>query len=299
MSIPQQGGGLIESRDDLVGYLSDGCKPPEAWRIGTEHEKFGYRLSDHTPLPYEGACSIRAMLEGLRDRFGWAPLIEAGQIIGLTKDGANVSLEPGGQLELSGAPLETIHQTCDEVNTHLAEVRGVLAQPVTYDQCNAYLAEHLPDAEVTFTTSNTQSGRDLLAAPDGAAIAAIVPLEFGEEHQQLCAAADIQNNAQNITRFLVVRSGRDGETFDFERHKTSLLVEPEEDRPGLLYDLLCVFKSHHLNLVRLESRPAGIRPWSYVFFIDFHNNARTPDCLSDLRNDKRRIRVLGSYDTLE
>ena len=125
MSIPQQGGGLIESRDDMVGYLSAGCKPPEAWRIGTEHEKFGYRLSDHTPLPYDGACSIRAMLEGLRDRFGWEPIIEGGNIIGLQKDGANISLEPGGQLELSGAPLETIHQTCDEVNAHLAEVREV------------------------------------------------------------------------------------------------------------------------------------------------------------------------------
>jgi glutamate--cysteine ligase len=125
MSIPQQGGDPIESREDLVSYLSTGSKPPEAWRIGTEHEKFGYRLSDHTPLPYEGACSIRAMLEGLRDRFGWAPVIEAGNIIGLEKNGANVSLEPGGQLELSGAPLETIHQTCDEVNTHLAEVREV------------------------------------------------------------------------------------------------------------------------------------------------------------------------------
>jgi glutamate--cysteine ligase len=125
MSIPQQGGGPIESRDDLIGYLSAGCKPPEDWRIGTEHEKFGYRLSDHTPLPYEGSCSIRAMLEGLRDRFGWAPVIEGGNIIGLQKDGANVSLEPGGQLELSGAPLETIHQTCDEVNTHLAEVHEV------------------------------------------------------------------------------------------------------------------------------------------------------------------------------
>jgi glutamate--cysteine ligase len=104
---------------------STGCKPPEAWRIGTEHEKFGYRLSDHTPLPYEGACSIRAMLEGLRERFGWTPVLESGNIIGLQKDGANVSLEPGGQLELSGAPLETIHQTCDEVNTHLAEVHQV------------------------------------------------------------------------------------------------------------------------------------------------------------------------------
>jgi glutamate--cysteine ligase len=125
MSIPQQGGGPIESRDDLAAYLAAGCKPKERWRIGTEHEKFGYRLSDHKPLPYEGAPSIRAMLEGLRDRFGWHPIMEGASIIGLEKDGANVSLEPGGQLELSGAPLETIHQTCDEVNRHLAEVREV------------------------------------------------------------------------------------------------------------------------------------------------------------------------------
>ncbi len=125
MSIPQQGGGPIESRDDLVGYLSSGCKPKENWRIGTEHEKFGYHLDDHTPLRYDGACSIRAMLEGLSQRFGWEPIREGENIIGLQKDGANVSLEPGGQLELSGAPLETIHQTCDEVNAHLAEVREV------------------------------------------------------------------------------------------------------------------------------------------------------------------------------
>ncbi len=125
MSIPQSGGGPVESRDDLVRYLETGCKAKALWRIGTEHEKFGYRLEDHAPLPYEGPCSIRAVLEGLRDRFGWAPIEEAGKLIGLAKDGANVSLEPGGQLELSGAPLETIHQTCDEVNTHLAEVHEV------------------------------------------------------------------------------------------------------------------------------------------------------------------------------
>ena len=122
MSIPQSGGGPIERQEQLAEYLAEGCKPPEDWRIGTEHEKFGYRLSDHTPLPYEGACSIRAMLEGLRDRFNWAPVTEAGNIIGLVKDGANVSLEPGGQLELSGAPVESIHATCDEVNDHLREV---------------------------------------------------------------------------------------------------------------------------------------------------------------------------------
>ncbi|MDM7255846.1 MAG: glutamate--cysteine ligase [Paracoccus sp. (in: a-proteobacteria)] len=125
MSIPQQGGGPIERREQLADYIASGEKPREAWRIGTEHEKFGYDKATLKPLPYEGACSVKAMLEGLRDRFGWKPVLEQGHIIGLERDGANVSLEPGGQLELSGAPLETIHQTCDEVNQHLAEVKTV------------------------------------------------------------------------------------------------------------------------------------------------------------------------------
>ncbi|MEM9145433.1 MAG: glutamate--cysteine ligase [Pseudomonadota bacterium] len=125
MSIPQSGGGPIESHADLARYLESGCKPPEAWRIGTEHEKFGYDLATHRPLPYDGPCSIRAVLEGLRDRYGWNPIAEGSHLIGLEKAGANVSLEPGGQLELSGAPVETIHQTCDEVNQHLAEVKDV------------------------------------------------------------------------------------------------------------------------------------------------------------------------------
>ncbi|MEM5520377.1 glutamate--cysteine ligase [Sulfitobacter sp. AS59] len=125
MSIPQSGGGPIENHAQLAQYLADGCKPKEDWRIGTEHEKFGYNKETHLPLPYEGACSIRAMLEGLRDGHGWAPVEEGGKLIGLVKDGANVSLEPGGQLELSGAPVETIHETCDEVNVHLREVRDV------------------------------------------------------------------------------------------------------------------------------------------------------------------------------
>ncbi|MGB0410058.1 MAG: glutamate--cysteine ligase [Pikeienuella sp.] len=125
MSIPQQGGGPIERHEQLAEYLAAGCKPKADWRIGTEHEKFGYCHEARKPLPYDGPCSIKAMLEGLRDRFGWAPVEESGNIIGLTKDGANVSLEPGGQLELSGAPLETIHQTCDEVNVHLKEVQTI------------------------------------------------------------------------------------------------------------------------------------------------------------------------------
>ncbi|MFT6774612.1 MAG: glutamate--cysteine ligase [Paracoccaceae bacterium] len=125
MSIPQSGGGPIESRDQLAEYLASGCKPAADWRIGTEHEKFGWVKADMSPLPYEGACSITAMLSGLRDRFGWSPVEEGGKLIGLERNGANVSLEPGGQLELSGAPLETIHQTCDEANEHLREVREI------------------------------------------------------------------------------------------------------------------------------------------------------------------------------
>ncbi len=125
MSIPQSGGGPIERPEQLTEYLASGCKPKDDWRIGTEHEKFGYCRDTQLPLPYDGPRSIKAMLEGLRDRYGWTPLLETGNIIGLVKGGANISLEPGGQLELSGAPLETIHQTCDEVNEHLREVKDV------------------------------------------------------------------------------------------------------------------------------------------------------------------------------
>ncbi len=125
MSIPQTGGGPIENKAQLAAWLAAGCKPKDQWRIGTEHEKFGYCRDSMLPIPYDGPRSVRAMLEGLRDRFGWAPVLEGGHLIGLEKDGANISLEPGGQLELSGAPLETIHQTCDEVNEHLRQVQEV------------------------------------------------------------------------------------------------------------------------------------------------------------------------------
>ncbi|SMX42834.1 glutamate--cysteine ligase [Octadecabacter ascidiaceicola] len=125
MSIPQSGGGPIERHEQLAEFLAKGCRPKADWRIGTEHEKFGYCKDTHKPLPFHGERSIEAVLSGLRDRYGWAPVTEGGFLIGLEKDGANVSLEPGGALELSGAPVETIHQTCDEVNSHLAEVKSI------------------------------------------------------------------------------------------------------------------------------------------------------------------------------
>ena len=125
MSIPQSGGGPIESYEQLAAYMEAGCKPAQDWRIGTEHEKFGYLTADLKPLPYEGAASVRAILEGLRDRFGWEPVMERDAIIGLQRDGANVSLEPGGQLELSGAPLLSVHETRAELESHLREVAEV------------------------------------------------------------------------------------------------------------------------------------------------------------------------------
>jgi glutamate--cysteine ligase len=125
MSIPQSGGGPIERHEQLAEYLADGCKPKQDWRIGTEHEKFGYCKDSLLPIPYAGTRSVLAVLEGLRDGHGWEGVYEGENLIGLEKDGANVSLEPGGQLELSGAPLETIHQTCDEVNQHLRDVKDI------------------------------------------------------------------------------------------------------------------------------------------------------------------------------
>lgn len=125
MSIPQSGGGPIERPEDLAQYLASGCKPAAEWRIGTEHEKFGF-TADHRPLPYDGERSIRALLEGLT-RFGWQRVEEQGHIIGLTRDGASVSLEPGGQFELSGAPLASLQDTAAETERHLAEVAEVTA----------------------------------------------------------------------------------------------------------------------------------------------------------------------------
>lgn len=115
----------IQSKSEMVEWFEQGSTPKADWKIGTEHEKFGFIRKGLKPLPYDGDVSVKAMLEGLRDRFGWEPIEEGGHLIGLKKDGASVSLEPGGQFELSGAPLEHIHQTCNEVGDHLREVREI------------------------------------------------------------------------------------------------------------------------------------------------------------------------------
>ena len=120
----------VQSSAELAEYLESGCKPEDQWRLGTEHEKFGYTLDDLKPLPYHGERGIRAILEGLAENCCWNPVFENGNIIALLDDtGASVTLEPGGQLELSGALIDSLHDTCTEVYRHLKQVKTV-AEPL-------------------------------------------------------------------------------------------------------------------------------------------------------------------------
>jgi glutamate--cysteine ligase len=116
----------IAGKADLAAWLEAGCKPRDAWRIGTEHEKFVFCRNSLKPLPYEGEKSIRHLLEALLP-MGWSPMLENGNPIGLSHpDGSSITLEPGGQLELSGAPLGTIHDTCVETSAHLNLMKSIL-----------------------------------------------------------------------------------------------------------------------------------------------------------------------------
>jgi glutamate--cysteine ligase len=117
----------IENRDQLIAYFTEGFKPKADWRIGTEHEKFAFYKETLGPVPYEGAIGIRALLEGLRSTYGWTGVYEGEHIIALADPSslANISLEPGGQFELSGAPLNSVGETCVEISEHLKQVADI------------------------------------------------------------------------------------------------------------------------------------------------------------------------------
>jgi glutamate--cysteine ligase len=120
----------INSRDELVAWFAEGCKPKEKFRIGTEHEKFAFTVQGHRPVPYGGRRSIRALLDGMQHLLGWDPIMEGDNVIGLAGvTGGAISLEPGGQFELSGAPFDNVHQTASELMAHLAQLREV-ARPL-------------------------------------------------------------------------------------------------------------------------------------------------------------------------
>ena len=117
----------LRSRDELVAWFEAGMKPESAFRLGTEHEKFPFYLHDHSPVPYAGPRGIEALLRGVQSRTGWDPIMDGEAIIGLfdEKGGGAISLEPGGQFELSGAPVETLHDTAAELRDHLAVTKLV------------------------------------------------------------------------------------------------------------------------------------------------------------------------------
>ncbi|HWX13372.1 MAG TPA: glutamate--cysteine ligase [Methylocella sp.] len=124
----------ISSRSELVAWIEAGAKPPEEFRIGTEHEKIPFYRRGNLPVPYEGLPQlgrggIRALLEGMQEKLGWAPVTDRAQIIGLydARSGAGISLEPGGQFELSGGPVETIHETDAELEAHFSAIKTVAA----------------------------------------------------------------------------------------------------------------------------------------------------------------------------
>jgi glutamate--cysteine ligase len=117
----------IGARSELVEWIASGEKPRDSWRLGTEHEKVPFYRADLSPVPYDGAKGIRALLEGMQERTGWAPIMEDDHPIGLADDrgGGAISLEPGGQFELSGAPLSNLHDTARETAQHLDDVKAV------------------------------------------------------------------------------------------------------------------------------------------------------------------------------
>ena len=129
MSLDRQGAAdqqaIVTSAADLVGWFEQGEKPPENWRVGTEHEKIGLYLRDYGSVPFEGPRGIAAVLERVAELDGWRRIREGASLIALEKDGASITLEPGGQLELSGAPLRTIHETCSEFQGHLSLMKRV------------------------------------------------------------------------------------------------------------------------------------------------------------------------------
>ncbi|MCB1513280.1 MAG: glutamate--cysteine ligase [Hyphomicrobiaceae bacterium] len=120
---------LVRTKDDLVAWIAAGEKPKSAWRIGTEHEKFVFYTETRDPVPYGGDRGIRALMEALVACCRWVPILEGDNIIALRRPegehGGTISLEPGGQFELSGAPLATLHETAAETEEHLLEVLRV------------------------------------------------------------------------------------------------------------------------------------------------------------------------------
>ena len=180
-------------------------------------------------------------------------------------------------------------------------VKLCYAHPQALEQSSKFLSKNLTASQNQLTRSNVDSGIQFLEAikSDNKALAAIVPASFADSYPEWKVASGIQDYHNNTTRFLVVRPRRENEEYNFLRKKKSLYVEFQEDRSGLLYELLSVFNLFQINLCRLESRPAKDTPWAYVFYVDFYNTEHTKACLDAMQVTKFNYKVIGSYDLVD
>jgi len=241
-------GPIVSSRDELVAYLERGSKPAQNWRIGTEHEKFGFYKSGHDPVPYDGDRGIRALLETFKDRFGcigWEAVTENGNIIALNcKDcpkGGTISLEPGGQLELSGAPLENLHETHAELRQHLIEVGEICREfgigllgigfspkwtlrqtPMMPKERYRIMARYMPERgrrglDMMFRTATIQ-----------------VNMDFSDEHDMV-AKLRIGLALQPMATALFANSPfTDGKPNGFQSYRAEVWRDTDPDRTGQL-----------------------------------------------------------------
>lgn len=240
MSGVQAAGEPIEDRRQLVEWMAGGAKPKAEWRIGTEHEKFGFRLNDLGPVPYGGDNGIRAMLEGLR-RFGWAPVLEGENIIALEMNGASISLEPGGQFELSGAPLESIHQTCGEVGIHLEQVHEVARELglgfIGLGFAPTWKRDEVPvmpkgryDIMRSYMPKKGNLGLDMMLRTSTVQ----VNLDFGSE-ADMVAKLRVALALQPIATALFANSPfTEGKPNGFQSYRAHIWSDTDPDRTGLL-----------------------------------------------------------------
>ncbi len=231
----------IESKDQLTAYLASGCKPKEDWRIGTEHEKFVFCETTLKPVPYEGERGIRAILEALARETGWSLIMEGDHPIGLKGEGASVSLEPGGQFELSGAPLTNVHETCDEVHRHLDAVKKV-CDPMGVAFLGMgfaptwTLAEmpHMPKARYDimrrYMPTKGKLGLDMMHRT----CTVQVNLDFASE-SDMAAKFRASLALQPIATALFANSGLyEGKRSGFASYRAHIWTDTDPDRTGLL-----------------------------------------------------------------
>jgi glutamate--cysteine ligase len=246
MSVASNAGNeIVSDKRQLVAYLESGCKPASEWRVGTEHEKFLFRQAGHGPIPYEGTDGVRALLEGLKS-FGWNGVYEGETLIGLTQGLANISLEPGGQFELSGAPLDSIHDTAVETATHLAQVKDI--------------AGSLGIGALGLGFQPTLRREDVPWMPKGryAIMKAYMPKRGGEGHDMMLRTCTIQANLdfeseecmakkfrvslalQPIATALFASSPfKEGKASGFKSRRAQVWTDTDPDRTG---DLPFVFE---------------------------------------------------------